>query len=111
MILTLPYPPSANVYWRVARGKVIKSNEARTYQEAAGWLAKSQGAELLEGPVCVRLNVYRPQRSGDLDNRIKPLLDSLQGILYTNDDQVEEIHAYRYDDKQNPRVEIEVVPV
>jgi Holliday junction resolvase RusA-like endonuclease len=54
------------------------------------------------------MNFYRPQRRGDLDNRIKVLADALQGILYSDDKQVSELHAYLHDDKQNPRVEVEV---
>lgn len=53
------------------------------------------------------IRVYRPQRRGDLDNTMKAILDSLSGLLYVDDKQVIEIHAKRFDDKKNPRVEIE----
>jgi Holliday junction resolvase RusA-like endonuclease len=33
-------------------------------------------------------------------------LDNLQGIAYVNDRQIVEIHARRFDDKANPRVEV-----
>ena len=56
------------------------------------------------------LRGLRPQRSGDLDNRLKCLLDSLNGIAWSDDGQIVEIHAYRHDDKKNPRVEIEINP-
>ncbi len=103
---TLPYPPSANRYWRNVRGMVIKSEEARNYQTEAGWLAKQSGFDCTNQPVSVTMYVYRPQKRGDLDNSIKVLLDSLKGIIYTDDDQVVSIHAERYDDKRNPRVEV-----
>lgn len=108
MILTLPYPPSANRYWRHFRGRVVKSDEARAYQATAGWEAKVAGAELHTGSVAVELRIYRPQRRGDLDNRIKVLLDALQGVVYGDDSQVVELHAYLADDKSNPRVEVRV---
>jgi Holliday junction resolvase RusA-like endonuclease len=55
--------------------------------------------------------VYRPQKRGDLDNTLKILVDSMKGIIYHDDEQVTVIHAERYDDKKNPRVDllIEVV--
>jgi Holliday junction resolvase RusA-like endonuclease len=87
---------------------MIVSKEAKDYKAAAGWLAKASGAELLECPVAVVVRLYRPQRSGDLDNRLKVLLDALSGILYDDDKRVVEIHAYRYEDKANPRAEVEV---
>ena len=32
------------------------------------------------------------------------MLDALNGIVYLDDSQVVEIHAFREDDKENPRV-------
>ncbi len=111
MILTLPFPPSSNRYWRNFRGRVVKSQEARDYQQAVSCLANVGASNgfptLLTGAVGLQLNFYRPQRRGDLDNRVKILVDALQGIAYSNDSQVSELHAFLHDDKQNPRVEVE----
>ena len=108
---TLPYPPSANRYWRSYRGRVVKSEEARAYQQEAGWIAKASGFDCTAGNVALTLRVYRPQKRGDLDNTLKILVDSMKGIIYHDDEQVTVIHAERYDDKKNPRVDllIEVV--
>jgi crossover junction endodeoxyribonuclease RusA len=109
MTIELPLPPSANRYWRNFQGRTVKSQEARNYQAQVGWLAKVAGlSEPLDGDISVSLRVYRQQRRGDLDNRIKVILDSLQGIAYEDDNQVVELHAYRYDDKENPRVVVQV---
>lgn len=104
--LVLPYPPSANRYWRNVNGRMVKSEEARRYQTKAGWIAKASGFDCTSGDVAVTLRVYRPQRRGDLDNSVKVLLDSLKGIIYEDDNQVAVIHAERYDDKNNPRVDV-----
>lgn len=104
----LPYPPSANRYWRNYRGRTVKSEEARQYQQLAWLLAKQTMTTPLAGPVVLELRFYRPQRRGDLDNRIKVCLDALQGCVYHNDSQVVEIHAYLSDDKARPRVEVTV---
>ncbi len=112
MNIVLPFPPSSNRYWRSFRGRVVKSQEARDYQRAVICLATGDAHSgfptLLTGAVGLELNFYRPQRRGDLDNRLKVLVDALQGILYSDDKQVSELHAYLHDDKQNPRVEVNV---
>jgi Holliday junction resolvase RusA-like endonuclease len=38
----------------------------------------------------------------------KVTLDALCGVLYGDDDQIVELHSFRHDDKNNPRVEVEV---
>jgi crossover junction endodeoxyribonuclease RusA len=86
----------------------VVSQEARAYKAQAGWLAKSQNAELLDGDIAVTLKLYRPQKKGDIDNRIKVLLDALQGVAFENDSQIVELHVFRYDDKANPGVEVEL---
>jgi Holliday junction resolvase RusA-like endonuclease len=106
MRAVLPYPPSANRYWRTFRNRTVVSEEARKYKalvkvELATW-------PLLAGPVALIAHLYRPQRSGDLDNRLKVLGDALNGVAWSDDSQVVEIHAYRHDDKARPRVEVDV---
>jgi Holliday junction resolvase RusA-like endonuclease len=107
--LTLPYPPSANRYWRVFRNRVVVSGEATRYKKDAAAAASMQGIdEPLTGDLSLAIKVYRPLKSGDLDNRLKVVLDSLQGIAYKNDSQIVEIRATRFDDKSNPRIEISI---
>ena len=108
MKLTLPYPPSANRYWRNFRGRMVVSAEARAYKRrVAGIFIQERPAPFI-GVVNVRIAVYRPQRRGDLDNTLKVLLDSLKGLAYDDDDQIVSIAATRHDDKANPRAEIEI---
>ncbi len=110
---TLPYPPSANAYWRFVaiRGRpvVLVSREAREYKKTVALMLKT--SPRITGTVGLRLNVFRPRKSGDLDNTIKVLLDSLKGILFEDDKQVVEITAKRWDDKENPRVLVQVIPL
>jgi len=42
-------------------------------------------------------------------NRIKVVLDCLQGYLYADDKQVQKIIAERFEDKKSPRLEIWVL--
>src|SRR3990167_9689727 len=98
----LPYPPSGNKYWRHFRGITCVSSEARKYRNQAGLFAISQGVKVLEGPICVGLEIYRPQKRGDIDNSLKVLFDSLNGIAWNDDGQIVELHAYRFDDRADP---------
>lgn len=108
MKITLDMPPSANRYWRHNQGRIHRSAEAMAYIQSVAWLCSTAGIEPLDGDVSVTLRFFRPARRGDLDNRIKICLDSLQGKAYHNDAQIAEIHAYRYEDKLCPRVELEI---
>ncbi len=106
----LPFPPSANRYWRtrvmMMRGKPIVSTyvstEAKSYKLAVR--RAMAGVFPTATNVKVSLDFYRPRKVGDLDNRIKVCLDSLIGILWEDDNQIVEINARRFDDKNDPRV-------
>lgn len=107
---SLPYPPSANRYWRTDRGGLPHiSDEARAYKAKVRKLCL--GLRPIDGSVSVEVAVYRPQKSGDLDNRLKVTLDALRGIAFHDDSQVVELHARRHDDKANPRVEVSIATV
>lgn len=110
MRLTLPWPPSVNAYWRVFRNRILLSREARDFKEKAANVAKRAALSPHAGPVVVTVWAFRPRRVGDLDNTLKATLDSLRGVAFGDDSQVVELHAYRADDKENPRVEIQVEP-
>jgi Holliday junction resolvase RusA-like endonuclease len=106
--LTLPYPPSANSLTAVVRGRRVKTREHRRYALVVARVASDVEVAVLEGPLVLTVDVYRPRRSGDLDNTLKAIQDSLKGILWRDDAQIVEIRARRFDDKHEPRVEVEV---
>jgi crossover junction endodeoxyribonuclease RusA len=93
MELELPFPPSANRYWRNVNGRMVKSAEARAYRDEAGYACllqmygKSRGRPLT-GHIKAELDFYFPSERGDLDNRIKVVLDALQGLAFENDSQI-----------------------
>jgi crossover junction endodeoxyribonuclease RusA len=108
--LTLPLPPTMNSYWRAVGRRVLISAKGRAFRKACQCAAIAQRPVLLDGDVAVRGTVYLHRRGCDLDNRIKPLLDALQGIAYANDGQVAEIHLRRALDPRNPRVVVTIEP-
>ena len=87
---------------------MVKSREAREYQENVSILAIQQRIPLIKKPteVVVTIRWYREALRGDLDKRYSIMLDALQGIAYENDSQIAEIHAFRALDRENPRVEV-----
>ena len=112
--VTLPYPISANRYWR---SRVIKprsgpeivstyvSTEAKAYKQEVGWLLRAAGVrQPIAGRVAVAYTLYphRPQdwktrqrklgamwddsvQCIDLDNAQKVLLDALKGLAFDDD--------------------------
>lgn len=104
--LTLPDPPSANRWWRmvVIKGspRMLLSKEARDYKARIAQLGGNRA--ITHGPVKLSIDWYRERRAGDLDKRIGVLLDALQGVLYTNDAQIIELVARRFEDPANPRI-------
>lgn len=103
--ITLPFPPSANRYWRVFGSRVVKSPEARRY---IANVRASYAVVPMDGPVEVRLEVYRPARRGDLDNRLKVLLDALSGVAYLDDSQVRRIVATQHEAPGHGRIEVTI---
>lgn len=113
---TLPMPPSSNRYWRTVAytskrtnrpaAAIFVSDEAEKYKKEVA--RQARGQMMIQSEVILTVKVFREQRSGDLDNRLKVLCDALQGVVYANDSQIVEIHAFRFEDKKNPRVEVEV---
>lgn len=104
--VVLPVPPNANHYYTIFRGRKILSAEARRWK--AGVAGLLYGRKPISGPVSMTLRWYRASKTGDLDGRIKATQDILTGVLYEDDKQIVELHAYRSEDKHNPRIEVEV---
>lgn len=106
--VTLPYPPSVNRYLRFSpKGFAYTTAEAKSYKQGAKLRALTQGLRpIVDKEVVLSIAVYRPRRIGDIDNVLKVLLDSLNGVAYTDDSQIVELHISRNDDAANPRVEI-----
>lgn len=110
--LTLPYPPSTNRIWKqTMTGSMYRGRDVMTFYKAVAFIARQAKVRPFghKHDVIVTLRLYRPLAAGDLDNRIKATLDALKGHAFTDDKQVVEIHAFRFDDKANPRVEVEII--
>ena len=92
----LPYPPSANRYWRSFRGFTVVSAEAKKYKlavhEIVGNNATDKNVQLsIKLLPKLTKNGLASKQCLDLDNCLKVALDALQGCLYDNDNQVKRI--------------------
>ena len=99
--LILPYPVSANRYWRVFGGRVVHSAEARSYRNVVQLKAREKRVCPMAGDVAVHVALcpeltkkgVASQTRLDLDNCLKVALDALQGIAFNNDKQVVKLVA------------------
>jgi len=138
--LTLPWPVSANRYWRsfiVGKGPqrrvaVFVSDEAKAYRREVALRLKQAGIRIpITGRISLALTLH-PQRpldadrrmrklgdawdddvrSIDLDNSIKVLVDALKGHAFADDKWVWRIDAARGEPLPEPcvKVTIGIVP-
>jgi crossover junction endodeoxyribonuclease RusA len=132
--LVLPYPPSANRYWRsfVPRGHqraiVTVSDEAKSYKKQVGWMCKAAGIKQpITGRVEIDIQLYpkRPQdwakRSAknpnswdddvqclDLDNVNKVLFDAIKGIAIDDDKWIRRLTSERMEPDGEARVVVTI---
>ena len=106
LTLRLPEPPSANRYWRHAKGRTYLSAEAKAYRIAvrAEYIRQYEMLTVAfpDGPLVVVLEWFRGRKAGDLDNRWKQVGDALNGLAYTDDSQIVEMHLYRLESPRKP---------
>ncbi len=131
--LTLPYPISANRYWRpVPIGKhitIVPTTEAKQYRRTVAQLCAAAGIrQALQGRVEISVQLYphRPQdwqkpprqpgaawddtvQCLDIDNANKVLLDALKGVAIEDDKWVRRLLAERMEpDADGARVVVTI---
>ena len=140
IVVTLPYPPSANHYkgLRVVkpRGKpafvqTYVTKEAVAYKEQVGWILRAAGVRApIEGRIAIAYTLYphRPQdwqtrqrklgdawhdtvQCIDLDNAQKVLLDALKGIAFEDDAWVRRIEAQRAEPDGEARIVVTITAI
>ena len=83
--------------------RLIKSKKALTYADVFRQQCKPLST-LMTGDLRITLHIFYASRRPDLDETL--ILDLMQGLIYENDRQVKERHAYWRLDPENPRAEI-----
>lgn len=105
--LVFDLPTSTNKLYRRVGKKVTLSEEAKIYKEYAGLLARNQWSiDPLKGDIAITYRFYGT--NADVDNLLKCLQDSLNGICFLDDKQIIELHAYVFRKDTNKHVEVSV---
>ena len=66
--------------------------------------------DIIKGEVSLSCVVYhKDKRNRDIDNTNKLIFDSLSGIVFDDDKQIKELYLRKEIDKENPRVDIEIM--
>lgn len=92
---------------------VYTPERTKAYEETVGWHARAavQGCDALECPVAVCIDLYlHGKRRIDVDNCAKSILDGMNKIVYTDDNQVVDLRVrkLRVKNRKRERVEIEI---
>jgi crossover junction endodeoxyribonuclease RusA len=130
--LTLPYPPSANRYWRTAvvcgRAQTYPSSDAKAFKaEVSKICARAGLLDPIEGRIELHVQLYpqRPQdwvkrarkdplgwdddvRCIDLGNCEKVLSDALNGLAWADDKQHRRILLERMEPDGEARVVVTI---
>ena len=113
-MITLPWPPTVNTYWRMVNNRMLLSAKGRSYRKAVQDCVTVQrpyrhGDSLLT----VVIQLHPPDnRRRDIDNLTKGLLDGLaKAGVYDDDSQIKRLTlVMNAPDKDNPRADVTVVP-
>ena len=102
-IFDITRPPSANTLFANVPGRGrVKSKRYKTWLNCAGWeLKEGIGKKRIREPVHVVIKVARTitkkgkpsRKDGDIDNKIKPILDLLVANSVIEDDSAEHVYG------------------
>jgi len=115
--LTLPVPPSVNHQYATANGRRLLSTKGRAFKELVGQqilvaLGQSPHRGTLRrtlSQASLSLSIqffFASALRRDTDGGLKIAQDALCEGLGLNDNRVVETHLYKYQDRDNPRMEI-----
>ena len=109
MLLTLPYPPSMNHYWRRVGYRTLISREGRTFRKnVCALLGGGPRQPPAGGRIALAMDAFPPdRRRRDLDNIQKPVLDALEHAgIYEDDSQIDLLLTGRRERVPGGRLEV-----
>lgn len=87
------------------KGRALK--EDYFYQVKQQWKDKP-----LEGNLEIQVKLFfGDKRVRDWDNFHKLSMDALSGIVWVDDSQIQMAHVCKHYDKENPRIEIDIIEI
>ena len=111
-VVVLDLPPTVNVYYRHTKRGVLLSATGREYKKAVeeDWVHGEFKKQ--EGRIRIDVSLHHSySRPWDIDNRLKPLLDALEGLAYDNDSQIDYITVRRAERLKRRGTEYAVVSI
>lgn len=106
--LCLPVAPSLN--HRYVSKNFVLSQEWRDFKDQVAGICLEYGVRPLDGDLAMSIKWYRQRKQGDVDGKLKAVMDALQGYAYANDKQVKKLTIEREEDKESPRMVVNVKP-
>jgi len=110
-------PPSVNHAYiiRNVKGRILRFRTARA-QEYFKYVKREcfrqlNKVKILTHPISVHIEVsFRDKRKRDIDNLLKILLDSFEGVLWADDSQIFELYIKKSFDK-NQKIRVKITPI
>lgn len=102
-----------HIYKMTCRGRfatMYMSKAGKELKESYQWQLKSQyKGKPLTKEIDLRVELFfGDERKRDIDNYNKILLDSMSGIIFEDDSQIQSLLVVKNKDKANPRIEISI---
>lgn len=112
VVITLPYPPSVNHYWRRVGPRTLISREGRAFRKDVCALLGGGGPRKppAGGRIALAMDAFPPdRRRRDLDNIQKPVLDALEHAgVYEDDSQVDLLLTRRREPVKGGSLEVRI---
>ena len=114
--LDIPFPPSVNSIWRNVGRKTLASRDYRKWKTEARnmlnaqWICKDNPSWLADR---LSVEIYLTpdsHRRWDVDNRVKAVLDALQGTWIADDHQVDRLLVVRLPKDQVKKCLVRLAP-
>ena len=109
-------PPSKSNAYRIitigGHASLTKTKAMHAYEESFLWQVGGIRDANISVPFEFYVDVYFPSKRSDLDGMLKGVMDCLQKAkVIKNDNNCCLIHARKFIDKVNPRIEFKIVTI
>ena len=100
-------------YKHICRGKfstVYMDKKCKDIKEIYTYEARQQwDRDIIKGDIKLNIRLFfGTKRVSDWDNFNKLFTDSLTGIVWVDDSQIQQAHVSKHFDKSRPRIEIDI---
>ena len=110
--LELPYPPSVNRYYGHGQRRSWITRDGQAYRDEVNRIVRVAHADtdpkypITDCDVVVSIAVLaKDRRKRDLDNLLKCLCDSLEGLVYEDDAQICALQIHREMEGETPAID------